>query len=127
MFLNCGQVTRREDGAARIEIWQGKEAYEFVIAKPDLDALLHDEESVPIGRMFGLLENPNYGRATLVGPEGHRKGVVFRVDCFPKRGFSIARAALTHVAQEKWKEAAVSEMIPDPVPGSAQAGGRSRD
>ena len=115
MFLNCGQVLRSEDGV-RIEIWEGTETYEFRIAHEDLRRLLQDEKPVPVRRKFGLLENPNYGRAMLVGPEGHRKGVVFRVDCFPKRGFSLARAALTHVARGRWHEAAVSEMIPDPLP-----------
>jgi len=117
MFLNCGQVRRREDGAVRIEIWEGRDAYEFVITRPNLDTLLHDEESVPIGRMFGLLSNHNYGRATLTGLEGAaRKGVVFRVDCFPGRGFSVARKALEHVVDGEWREAAISEMIPDPIP-----------
>lgn len=117
MFLNCGQVRRREDGAVRIEIWDGRDAYEFVITRPNLDALLHNEEGVPVGRMFGLLSNPNYGRATLTGLEGAaRKGVVFRVDCFPGRGFSVARKALEHVADGEWQEAAISEMIPDPIP-----------
>lgn len=115
MFLNCGQVRRREDGGVRIEIWEGQDAYEFVITQSDLETLLHNEESVPVGRMFGLLSNPNYGRATLSGSKGSlpRKGVVFRVDCFPGRGFTVARAALEHVISRKWQEAIVSEMIPE--------------
>ena len=35
MFMNCGQVRRRDDGAVRIEIWDGRDAYEFVITRPD--------------------------------------------------------------------------------------------
>ena len=69
MFLNCGQVLRGEDGVW-IEIWEGTETYTSRLAREGLVRLLRDETLVPVGRMFGLLTNPNYGRAALVGPEG---------------------------------------------------------
>lgn len=118
MFLNCGRVIPLDGGGVRIEIWQGDETFEFMISQENLIRLLRDEKSVPVGRKFGVLENPNYGRATLSRPNdaGERKGVMFRADCFKRRTFSVARKALEHVARRKWQEASVSEIIPDPVP-----------
>ncbi len=121
MFLNCGQVAL-DGGAVRIEIWDGDLEYTFRIGLPDLSTLLmHEpEEGVPVSRMFGLYETDRYGRARLTNPnprDGRRKGVTFWFPCFRGRRFSIARDALANVARGKWIDAAVSEIIPDPVPG----------
>ena len=117
MFVNCGIAVRTETGV-QFEIWDGAEKYQFFITTENLSRLLQDEQNVPVGRKFGVFENPEYGRAALTHPNcnGQRKGVVFRVDCLKGRTFSIARRALMQVARGKWAEACVSEMLPDPIP-----------
>jgi len=125
MFLNCGQCTPG-DGIVRLAIWDGTIEYVFSLTIPDVSALLQERaESIPVGRQFGLLENPRYGRAMLTNPcaDGARKGVAFWAPCFPGRVFSCSRVGLAGVARtvtgdpgDHWREAVISEMLPDPVP-----------
>lgn len=124
-FLNCGQVTPGDD-SVRLVIWDGTIEYVFNLTIPDVSALLQERaESIPVGRRFGLLENPRYGRARLTNPcaDGARKGVAFWFPCFPGRVFSCSRVGLAGVARsvtrdagDHWLEAVVSELLPDPVP-----------
>lgn len=111
-FVNCGEVTRRDDGAAEIAILDGGEVYRFVVTRDNLVRLLKDEISVPVGRI-GAVEVPSYGRAALSRPDaaGVRKGVVFRVDCFPGRTFTVARKAVEHVLDGEWSCANIAEMV----------------
>ena len=124
-FLNCGQATPGE-GAVRLAIWDGTIEYVFTLPIPDVSALLQERApSIPIGRQFGLLANESYGRARLSNPDadGARKGVTLWAPCFPGRVFSCSRIGLAGVARtvtgdagDHWREAVISEMLPDPVP-----------
>jgi len=111
-FVNCGEVVRRDDGAAEIALLDGDEVCRFVITRDNLVRLLKDEISVPVGRI-GAVEIPSYGRAALSRPDamGVRKGIVFRVDCFPGRTFTVARKALEHVLDGEWSCANIAEII----------------
>jgi len=111
-FVNCGEVVRRDDGAAEITIPNGNEVCRFVITRDNLVRLLKDEIPVPVGRI-GAVEIPSYGRAALSRPDaaGFRKGFVFRVDCFPGRTFTVARKALEHVITGEWSCANIAEII----------------
>lgn len=76
-FVNCGEVTHRDNGAAEIAILDGNEVCRFVITRDNLVRLLKDEISVPVGHI-GAVEIPSYGRAALSRPDaaGVREGVV---------------------------------------------------
>lgn len=126
MFLNCGQLTPFE-GSVRLEIWDGGETFEFRLAVRDVSALLQERaDRIPISRMFGIYETKGYGRARLSNPDpddGKQKGVLFLVPCLSRRVFVTSRVGLAGVARsackgagDRWPDAIVSELIPDPVP-----------
>ncbi len=118
-YLNCGQATGLGREGVRIEIWDGSETYQFRISVASLQDLLRDEvkKGVPVARAFGLLENPNYGRAFLSRSK-EAVNLKFWGDGLHGRRFSILRWKLREVANWPGRVALVTEWIDDPIPAA---------
>jgi len=122
MYLNCGQlIPESETRTVALEIWDGETAYRFAAGVSDISALLQERTAqIPLSQRFGLYETRERGRARL---STTGKGAVFWFDALPGRAFTVTRSRVAGVARmaarapgERWLDAVVSEILPDPVP-----------